>query len=515
MDRNPTRVLMIEDDEADYIRIRRMLSSVDNHRFDLERASSYQAGLEGIRRKVHDVYLVDYRLDSQDGLKLLEEFRISANRAPVILLTGMIDDRVDMEAMNRGAADYLVKDEVTPGLLERSIRYAIVHARQLEELHRQRDELRASELRFRAVVQSASDGIIITDSDARIILWNKGAEAVFGFKEEEVLGYPLELLMPVRYRDAHRMGLDRFKVTGRSHIVGKTIEMEGLRKDGTDFPLEISLASWSTGEGTFFTGVVRDITERKRAEEARLAKETAETANSAKSNFVAKMSHELRTPLTAIIGFCNLLLQNKTGKIDSQGRDIVERILVNAKDQLQLINSMLDLSKIEAGKLDVETAPIDLNSVVQEVVRQFESRSNRDVAIVTSLPNRMSPVSTDVAKLKQVLINLVENALKFTDRGTVTVHVETGRFGSVPVRIDVIDTGAGIPADRLEEVFEPFQQVGVGRNPSYGGTGLGLSICRQLCNLLGYSLQVRSRLGSGSTFSVVLEAESDRIPLSA
>jgi protein-histidine pros-kinase len=420
-----------------------------------------------------------------------------------------------MEAMNRGAADYLIKDEITPALLERSIRYAIAQARHLDELRRQKDELRTSELRFRAVVQSANDGIIITDGEARIILWNSGAEAVFGFTEDEVLGYPLELLMPERYRDAHRIGLERFRMTGRSDMVGRTIEVEGLRKDGTDFPLELSLASWSTAEGTFFTAIVRDITERKRSDEERRAKESAEVANRAKSSFVANVSHELRTPLTAILGFANLLLQGRVGQMDSPAREIVERIHANAKDQLQLINSMLDLSKIEAGQVDVRNAPIDLNSVVQDVVHQFDGRPNRDVAIVASLPARMAPFSTDATKLKQVLMNLVENALKFTDSGTVTVHVETGPFDSVPVRIDVIDTGVGIPPERMDEVFEPFQQVGAVKNVNHAGTGLGLSICRQLCDLLGYSLEVRSSMGAGSTFSVVLEPQADRVQLSA
>ncbi|MBI4472680.1 MAG: PAS domain S-box protein [Acidobacteria bacterium] len=508
----PTRVLLIEDEEADYLRTRRMLSCVEGQEFDLEWASSFKAGLEGIRRNAHDVYLIDYRLDGDDGLTLLGECRRTGNDAPVIILTGMTDYRLDMEAMRLGAADFLVKDEITPALLERSIRYAVAQASSYKELQKQQAELRASELRFRSVVQSAAEAIVIADGDGRIVSWNKGAETAFGYNDDEVLGYPLELLMPERYREAYRLGLERFRLTGKSTIVGKTIEVEGLRKDGMDFPIELSLGSWRTAEGTYFTAIIRDATERKRAEDARRAKETAEEANRAKTDFIARFSHEVRTPLTAIIGFTNLLLENRTGDINGQTRDFVERIMANAKDLLHLINGLLDVSKIEAGKLDVEICPVALDAVVHEVVRQLEGpRHNGKVRIDVELPDRMAPISTDAAKLKQVLINLVENALKFTEKGSVAIRVKTGPLDVVPVRIEISDTGPGIAAEEVERIFEPFHQAEAARDPRYAGTGLGLSICRSLCELLGYTLEVQSRPGAGSTFTIGL-LRTDRLP---
>ena len=156
--------------------------------------------------------------------------------------------------MRLGAADFLVKDQITPSLLERSIRYAIEQFRALHELRRQQDELRMSELRFRSVVQSAADTIIFSDDRGRIIFWNNGAERMFGYSEDEILQQPIEVLMPVRYREMHRLGMERFRATGMTRLIGNTVEFEGLRKDGTEFPLELSLASWNTSEGTFFTG---------------------------------------------------------------------------------------------------------------------------------------------------------------------------------------------------------------------------------------------------------------------
>jgi PAS domain S-box-containing protein len=500
MGRQPTRVLLIEDSEADYLLTRRMLSSVENETFDLEWASSWQTGIEAIRRSDHDVCLLDYRIGGGDGLELLKESSQSTHKAPVILLTGVSDHRLDVEAMQLGAADFLVKDQLTPALLERSIRYAIREQQNLDELRRRQDEMRASELRFRSVVQSAADAIILADESGTINFWNRGAEAIFGYREDEVIGASLEVLMPPSYRERHRAGFERFRMTGRSQLVGRTTELEGLRKDGTVFPLELSLASWTSGDGTFFTGIIRDLTERRRSE--------------AKSTFVARMSHELRTPLHAIIGFTNLLLQNKAGNLTPSDTEFLERILLNAKDQLQLINGILDLSKVEAGRLDTNIAPVNLESVIREVISQFEVQ-HRDTAVALELniPESVKPIETDANKLKQVLINLIDNALKFTEQGKVCVSVAIDSDDLEPTCIDVKDTGKGIPPDRLDDIFEPFLQLQGEVKERPVGTGLGLPICRSLCELLGYRLEVQSALGEGSTFSIVLSRTEPNLSL--
>jgi PAS domain S-box-containing protein len=416
--------------------------------------------------------------------------------------------------MDLGASDFLVKDKITPELLERAIRYSLAQSRSLEQLQRQRDELRASELRFRAVVQSAADAIILADENGRIAGWNAGAEAIFHYSEEEVLGSSIEILMPEPYRDAHRAGLQRFRTTGRAQIIGKTSEFEGLRKDGSVFPLELSLASWRNGDGIMFTAIIRDITDRKRNDELRLAKEAAEEANRTKNSFVARMSHELRTPLHAIIGFTNLMLQNKSSNLTEVDQDFLGRILLNAKDQLQLINGILDLSKIEAGRMEMQLEETSVGAILHDVIKQLNAeRRSPDVELVTNVPEESTSIETDAAKLKQVLMNLLDNALKFTPRGKVTVDLEVGPDGR-PLRIAITDTGVGIPPDQINEIFEPFRQLT--ETPGrFEGSGLGLSICRSLCDLMGYRLQVYSRPGNGSTFTVVLAADSVHLPLTA
>src|SRR5262245_5210785 len=195
-----------------------MLSAIEGKVFDLKWAASYEQGLDALRAGIHDVCLLDYRLGNRDGLELLQECEAERLKAPVILLTGMYDYGIDVAAMRLGAADFLVKDQLTPSLLERAIRYAIEQFRTLSELHRQQDELRASELRFRSVVQSATDAIVLSDESGKIMFWNNGAERMFGYAEDEILHRPIEVLMPLRYREMHRRGMERLRATGKTRL---------------------------------------------------------------------------------------------------------------------------------------------------------------------------------------------------------------------------------------------------------------------------------------------------------
>lgn len=262
--------------------------------------------------------------------------------------------------------------------------------------------------------------------------------------------------------------------------------------------------------GTF--GISRDITDRKRAEEAmRLAKEAAEAANRTKSQFLANMSHELRTPLNSVIGFAGILLKNKGGNLSATELNFLDRIQANGKHLLALINEILDLSKIEARKVELQIAPVALDVLVKETIAQQEGLvRDRPVELRADIPPGVAPIPADADKLRQVIINLIGNALKFTERGSVTVRVVTLPDDPRPVRIDVVDTGIGIPKEKLGVIFEAFQQADAGTARKYGGTGLGLTISQALCQLMGFHIEVASTVGQGSNFSVVIRRQAER-----
>ncbi|MBN2328149.1 MAG: response regulator [Candidatus Omnitrophica bacterium] len=252
----------------------------------------------------------------------------------------------------------------------------------------------------------------------------------------------------------------------------------------------------------------RDVTDLKRIHEALLqTKNEAEEANRAKSDFLARMSHELRTPLNSVIGFASILLKNKENKFCDRDLNFLKRILSNGKHLLELINQILDLSKIESGRMDVQVERVYLNRLIMDVLDQLEDQIHlRKISICTDFPDWMAPIITDAGKIKQILINLIGNAIKFTQEGGVTLHVDIDEATRLPIHLDVIDTGIGISEDRLSTIFEPFQQVDSGHGRLYEGTGLGLTISKSLCELLGFQLEVESCPSEGSRFRIVMNA---------
>jgi signal transduction histidine kinase len=252
--------------------------------------------------------------------------------------------------------------------------------------------------------------------------------------------------------------------------------------------------------------VRRELAARAADEGAlRAAKEAAEAASSAKTDFLARMSHELRTPLNSVIGFANVLLRRHAGALPGDARTYLERIRVNGMHLLVMIDDLLDIARIEVGRVTVERRPVELAALVREVVGSFETDARaHGLTLHCELPDGLAPLETDAARLRQVLVNLVSNAIKFTERGTVTVAVTADPATRVPTRLEVADTGIGVPPDRRAAIFEAFEQADTSTARRFGGTGLGLAISRALCDLLGYRLELTSEVGVGSTFSVVL-----------
>jgi len=405
------------------------------------------------------------------------------------------------------------------------------HAALAAALADQQRAERESDARFRDLIEGSIQGIVIHRNFTPLFA-NQAYATILGYESSAdiiKMGSLLPIFPPSER--ARLTGYVQARQEGRS--VSRQQEHQVLRKDGTPIWLDAKIREiiWEGERALQVT--IFDITERKRAEEAlrqqaealalanaelqrgiaerqqaadalRLAKDAAEEANRAKSTFLATMSHELRTPLGSIIGFANLLVTNKDRNLQPHELLYVERIRANGLHLLGLIDDILDLSKIEAGRAELERAPIWLTALIQEVMAQFVGTARgAKIQFLAEMPPLLAPFYTDASKLKQILLNLVGNALKFTPRGQVTVRVESDPVTQQPRRIDVIDTGIGIPAERLEGIFERFQQADNSLTRRYGGTGLGLTLSRSLCQLLGYQLTVHSEVDKGSTFSVI------------
>lgn len=378
------------------------------------------------------------------------------------------------------------------------------------------NELEQNAERIKRIIDTANDAFISMDASGQIVEWNPQAQAMFGWSRDEVLKLSVsETIIPESFREKHQEGLNKFLATREAVLLNRRLELTALRRDGSEFPVEITITPQRLGENFVFNAFLHDITQRKLDEQTlHEARESAEAANKSKSEFLANMSHEIRTPMNGIIGMGELLAGTRLEPVQ---RDYLNMVRQSADSLLRLLNDILDFSKIEAGKLELETIPFSLRDCIGNTGHTLASRAS-DKGI--ELACRIAPEIPDIligdpGRLRQILVNLAGNAIKFTEDGEVVVEVNPVSTLSVQkttsgiqhngecieLRIDVRDTGIGIPVEKQKSIFDAFGQADASTTRRYGGTGLGLAISTQLVEMMNGSIDVDSKVGVGTTFS--------------
>jgi two-component system, sensor histidine kinase and response regulator len=398
-------------------------------------------------------------------------------------------------------------------------------AQAYRERARAAEALEASQARLHAITESARDAILMMDGAGNVSYWNPAAERILGHTADQVIGRNLhDLIAPQRFHTAHVPAYREFLRTGEGAAVGKTLELMALHKDGREVPVALSLSAVRIEGAWHAVGILRDITESRKAGEelqraleekdeanerleatGRLAQQMAreaEAASLAKSQFLANMSHEIRTPMNGVLGMTGLLLDSD---LTEEQRRFATIVRSSAESLLAVINDILDFSKIESGRLELEEIDFDLRTMLEDVVEMLAVKAvDRGLELVCRIdPEMPTLLRGDPGRLRQVLVNLIGNAIKFTPQGEVVVEVRPGKAddAGLEARFEVRDTGIGIAEDKLGLLFSAFQQVDASTTRLYGGSGLGLAICRRLVHLMGGEIGVRSVAGEGSTFS--------------
>jgi PAS domain S-box-containing protein len=377
-----------------------------------------------------------------------------------------------------------------------------------------------AESRFRELLEAAPDAIIEVDREGRIVLLNAATEAIFGYRREELLGQPVEGLIPEGARGRHHAHRAAYWANPVTRPMGFGMILLARRRDGSEFPVEISLSPVKSDDGFRVTAIIRDVTAKQKAEEAvraanqqlELQNRELDRVNRLKSEFLASMSHELRTPLHTIIGFTELLGEELEGPLNEKQKRFLGHVHQDSQHLLALINDILDLSKIESGQMELHPESFDAGTVIAEAVSGIRPMASARGIGVENQVSRETIVKADKVRFREILNNLLSNAVKFTPEGG-NVRVESFADGVGMAGFCVADTGVGIAPEDQEAVFDKFRQVGSTTRGVREGTGLGLAIVKSFVEMHGGTISLYSAPGQGSRFSFTVPAGDTSPPL--
>lgn len=538
----PVNILLVDDHPDNLLTLEAVLGDLN---FNLVKCLSGAEALRCLLKDEFAVILLDVQMPEMDGFETarLIKSRKKTQETPIIFISATSKEAEHFfTGYEAGAIDYMLKPFV-PHILRAKIEgfvrmyvgsktlqlQAELLQKQTAELERSNRELMGltyqltkTQALTRAIQETSTDTMMTFDEEGVILTVNPALSEMFGYREDEVLGRPITMLIPCFADGAYRNGTGTAGACGTGPHTGirklgddgfssgERVELSPLRKDGSQFQAEIQIGVATIDAERIYACTVVDMTERKRFEtELMAAKESAEVAAKAKSNFLTMVSHEIRTPMNGVLGMTGLLLDTE---LDEGQREYADIIRKSGEALLSVINDILDYAKIESGKLEVEHLPFNLPLLIDETFGLFTANSRQSRLSLTFEPDPALPelLVGDEVKLRQVLVNLIGNAFKFTPQGSINVSSRLiAEFrNEVMIEFIVADTGVGIPEDKLPLLFQPFSQVDTSLTRQYEGTGLGLAICKNLVEMMGGAIGVQSAAGKGTTFRFTVKLGS-------
>ncbi len=357
-------------------------------------------------------------------------------------------------------------------------------------------------LKFQSIVESAIDAIIICDSEGKILVWNKSAQNIFGYTPAEIMNQSIRVLVPESYRNMHNNGFDRFIKSREPKIMGSTVEIEGLRKDGSLVPISLSLSHWEEGSSIYFSAILKDITKQKQIEDELIkSKIEAEKSDRLKSDFLTQISHEIRTPVNTLLSFTALLKHELEATLPKDLLDSFQYIDNAGARIIRTIDLLVKISELHTGNYEPEFKENDLVKILEELIKEYNPRAeekNITLQLINSIDSGI--LKFDRFTIKDVFSNIIDNAIKFTHKGSVTIKIKNDILNKVYVSIQ--DTGIGISERYMGNLFKPFTQETSGYKRKYDGNGLGLALVKGYCDLNKATINVSSEKGSGTNFTV-------------
>jgi PAS domain S-box-containing protein len=521
-------ILVVDDDPQLLAAVRTILQPWGLHVATLSDPQRFWETLETTRP---DLLILDLKMPQVSGIELCQSVR-DHNRwsgLPIVILTAYGDARTVNQVFAAGADDFVskpivgpelvtrilnrlervrllktiapqhteaglrkAKDELEMRVAERTAELISVNERlclELKERQRIEEDLRVSEARFSGILEIADDAIISVNANQIITLFNQGAEKIFGYTAQEALGKPLDLLLPSRFVNVHRRHVAEFGHSfNHARRMGERQEVYGRRKNGEEFPSEASISKLELAGEAIFTVILRDVSDRRIVERM-------------KDEFVSVVSHELRTPLTSIHGSLGMLASGLLDAEPETGKRLLEIAVDSTERLVRLINDVLDVERIESGKITMAKQVCDVADLMNNAVNVMQAMAEK-FDITLSVTTLSTQLYADPDRIIQTLTNLLSNAIKFSPRGAIVWL--TAKHQDDQIIFQVKDQGRGIPADKLETIFERFQQVDASDSRNHEGTGLGLAICRSIIQQHGGHIWVESCLGEGSTFYFTL-----------